>query len=60
MFTVENLAAKPDQLKKYMIENGPSAGTSKRFDDEVLMMVIMKLKNDLIENGPAAGTSNRF
>ena len=31
VFTVENLAAKPDQLKKYMIENGPAAGTSKRF-----------------------------
>ena len=34
VFTVENLAAKPDQLKKYMIENGPAAGTSKRFDDD--------------------------
>jgi len=31
VFTVENLAAKPDQLKKYMIENGPAAGTSKRW-----------------------------
>ena len=34
MFTVDNLAAKPDQLKKYMIENGPAAGTSKRFKDD--------------------------
>ena len=34
VFTVENLAAKPDQLKKYMIENGPAAGTSKRFDND--------------------------
>merc|ERR1711962_348101 len=31
MGTVENLASKPDQLKKYMIENGPAAGTSKRW-----------------------------
>ena len=34
VFMVKNLAAKPDQLKEYMIDNGPTAGTSKRFDDD--------------------------
>ena len=32
VFMVKNLAAKPDQLKEYMVDNGPAAGTSKRFD----------------------------
>ena len=34
VFMVKNLAAKPDELREYMVKYGPAAGTSKRFDDD--------------------------